>query len=853
MAPPNNEAMIEAMMKALALSAARGIPPANFQFRPQPIVAPNADEFDFNWKQLESALRDIHEKNASGLSFEQLYRYAYKIVLKKAGDRLYENVKQFEERWFTDKVCPRIFDLISRNLVDMTLNDVPGSSVVERRSMGERFLKGIREAWEEHNTSMNMTADILMYLDRGFTQGQNRPTIFAATIGLFRDHILRATIHETNCIVFDIFNATILDQINMEREGDVIDKALLRSCTSMLDSLYRTDEENEDEKLYFEVFEPVFLESSHAFYKNECERLLQEGDAATWLRHTQRRLDEESDRCATTISLTSLPKILAVVEQELISKHLEEFMNLDGSGVRAMIDNDRIEDLKLLYQLVSRIDPKKSALKTALSVRVIELGYEIEKVLAQTDFAVLADEASATNGDKSKNKRNNASAQLTAAAVKWVADVLALKVRFDRLLSDCFADDLTLQTALTKSFAEFINRFDRSAEYLSLYIDHNLKAGVKDKSEAEVELVLEQAITLLRYLEGKDQFETYYQKHLARRLLQQKSSDLEVETEMISRMKRELGNSFTHKFEGMFRDINLSKDMSEAYAKHVRGLGASSHDQIGLAINVLGGNNWPKETVGKYLGSEQTGPGINFPAEIKALQDSFYSFYSKDRTGRKLTWIASAGTAEIRSFFPKVPGEKSGPKSKDRRYELSVPTYGMAILLLFNDLPDGESLSFEEIQERTNIPQTDLINLLTGMSAIKSKRVLWKEPNPSGKTAPGDKFKFNNAFVSPTFKVKLASVNVANQVENDEERKETDERTLESRRHCIEAAVVRIMKQRKELEHQQLVMEVIQQISGQFKPDLSFIKNRITDLIDREYLERFERDGTGRAEYRYLA
>ncbi|KAK8008585.1 hypothetical protein PG991_011136 [Apiospora marii] len=91
--------------------------------RPPPLPSSEAEK----WKRLESALRDIHEKNASGLSFEQLYRYAYKIVLKKAGDRLCENVKQFEERWFTDKVCPRIFKLISRNLVAMTLNDVPGS------------------------------------------------------------------------------------------------------------------------------------------------------------------------------------------------------------------------------------------------------------------------------------------------------------------------------------------------------------------------------------------------------------------------------------------------------------------------------------------------------------------------------------------------------------------------------------------------------------------------------------------------------------------------------------------------------------------------------------------------------
>ncbi|KAK8122405.1 hypothetical protein PG984_011075 [Apiospora sp. TS-2023a] len=63
----------------------------------------------------------------------------------------------------------------------------------------------------------------------------------------------------------------------------------------------------------------------------------------------------ESGRCAIAFLLTSLSKILAVVDQELISKHVEEFMNLDGSDVRAMIDNDRVQDLKLLYQLVSRL------------------------------------------------------------------------------------------------------------------------------------------------------------------------------------------------------------------------------------------------------------------------------------------------------------------------------------------------------------------------------------------------------------------------------------------------------------------------------------------------------------------
>ncbi|KAK7993474.1 hypothetical protein PG989_006855 [Apiospora arundinis] len=62
---------------------------------------------------------------------QQLYRYAYKTVLKKAGDdRLYENVEQFEERWFTEQVCPRIFELISRNHVAVALGDMHSLGVV---------------------------------------------------------------------------------------------------------------------------------------------------------------------------------------------------------------------------------------------------------------------------------------------------------------------------------------------------------------------------------------------------------------------------------------------------------------------------------------------------------------------------------------------------------------------------------------------------------------------------------------------------------------------------------------------------------------------------------------------------
>ncbi len=45
------------------------------------------------------------------------------------------------------------------------------------------------------------------------------------------------------------------------------------------------------------------------------------------------------------------------------------------------------------------------------------------------------------------------------------------------------------------------------------------------------------------------------------------------------------------------------------------------------------------------------------------------------------------------------------------------------------------------------------------------------------------------------------------------------------------------------LQHQQLVMEVMQQLNRMFTPDFRLIKKRIEDLIEREFLER-DRDNT---------
>ena len=93
------------------------------------------------WKLLKNAIQEIQKKNNSGLSFEELYRNAYTMVLHKHGEKLYAGLR----------------DVVTEHLVTKVRQDVLDS-------LNNNFLQTLNKAWNDHQTSMVMIRDILMYM-----------------------------------------------------------------------------------------------------------------------------------------------------------------------------------------------------------------------------------------------------------------------------------------------------------------------------------------------------------------------------------------------------------------------------------------------------------------------------------------------------------------------------------------------------------------------------------------------------------------------------------------------------------------------------------------------------------------
>merc|ERR1719253_911923 len=81
-------------------------------------------------------------------------------------------------------------------------------------------------------------------------------------------------------------------------------------------------------------------------------------------------------------------------------------------------------------------------------------------------------------------------------------------------------------------------------------------------------------LALFRHVHSKDVFKAFYKRDLAKRLLTGRSVSTDMERSFLSKLKAECGAGYTSKMEGMFKDMELSRDIMGSYAAYSAGAAA---------------------------------------------------------------------------------------------------------------------------------------------------------------------------------------------------------------------------------------------------------------------------------------
>lgn len=701
--------------------------------------------------------------------YVNIYTVCYDMCTQRSpynySRELYNRHGETIERYLTTKVLPALREKVGQG--------------------GTLLLSELKHRWANHQIMNKWLKKFFSYLDRYFVVHHTLPSLLDAGLRHFKTQVYEE-------VKTDATNA-VISLIDEEREGIIIDRGLVRSIVELYESMGMGNLD-----AYVHDLEEPLLESTKTYFVAKRQKWIVEDSTPDYLIKAERVLHEERLRVAEYLNPATESRLLRVCEEQILEKVETQLLEKEGSGCQVLLANDRAEDLKRMFRLYERLENGLNPIAKIFRLYIVERGNHI----INTRRERVQSEKKEKNDDPD-----------------FVRGLLELHDKYLGVVEEVYSSHPLFQKAMKEAFQDIVNtdvgNFT-NAELLSTFCDRILKSGTEKLTEQEVERNLKRIVQLFSYLNDKDLFAEIYRNQLATRLLNQRSATNDLEKNMIAKLKIQCGTHYTSRMEGMLRDLAVGGDQLAKFKRHAEQKQQDSKTSLEFSVQVLTTGFWPT-----YMKPEP-----NLPDELQHHMDTFADWHDKEHARRKLTWIFSLGSANVRATL-------TNPR---RQYDLSVSTLQAIVLNAFND---SAEFTADQLGAKLNLEFEILRALLGSLACTKYKLLVKDTPGP--KIVGTTKFKANVKFSSKIRRIQTPKPNL--QTSHNKNRVEED------RSHAIDSAIVRIMKARKTLGHTDLIGEVMSQLVL-FQPNSKQVRRRIESLIDREFLARSEHD---RNTYEYLA
>ncbi|CAF0832795.1 unnamed protein product [Adineta steineri] len=684
----------------------------------------------------------------------------------------------------------------------------------------EDFLRFYARTWETYQKVCEVMNKLFTFMNNNWiarerekNNNQNIYDVYTMSMKVWQDIFFKETTH--------FWVPTCLKLIRQERDGEKVEISLIHLVAQSYVSAGFTEDDRKNKNYkttitpslstYVEYFEKPFIKETEQYYLHESNNYLEKNSINSYIKKVSERLDQEEKRVSERLDQeekrvrdylhpTTLEKLIPKIEEILISKHIDP---IQEEAIK-LLHAERTGDLRIAHGLITRIrDANKPIQK------------ELENFTYQTGIDAI----------------DNIKVTVNKEPKSYVEAILEVHERFSRIILEGFCDEPGYRVAFDNACGKFINGnavtkvarsgSGKSAELLAKYCDTLLKKGNKTE-ENDSDNKIGQIMVAFNYIHDKDVFQKFYGTMLAKRLVQQSSASDDNEELVITKLKEACGFEYSSKLQRMFQDIRISTHLIEEFKKDCEIKGKDIID--GFGVMVLTSNAWPFRSPSAF----------SLPNQLQPTYSLFTEFYTKKHSGRKLELIHEHSKGELQTLYTK-------PK-----YILQVSTYQMAILLLFNNV---KSMTVESISDASQIePELfrPVLLILLKSQVLKCSKITVSEELKESDIKNDYMIEVDESFKSKKVKINL---NQAVKLVEQKDAENDGQKIEEERNFLIQAAIVRTMKARKQLDYNSLIEQIIPQLTSKFQPKIPMIKKCIELLIDKEYLER---DPNDRTQYTYL-
>jgi len=579
----------------------------------------------------------------------------------------------------------------------------------------------------------------------------------------------------------------ILELILDFRNNKINEYQLIKDTVLLIESQGIDSEE-------YKYFEDKYINETINYYNKYSNSIDSNILTNDLLNKINEKYNNEIKQSNLYINNSSKELLNKSITKYIINDPIQIIFSNNCERLKVLLDNNNLAVINNLYKLCKKI---------RLEDGIYNMSFFLEKYITKKNEEII--------------QQYNEVIKKEEFTIDLIEKLINNYSKYDEFINTVLEKDTNFNKSIINSFVYILNKEVLNyniSELLSLYCHLILKKNNKIE-----DYILKNKINIIMhffsYINDKDIFKDKYIYYFSKRLLGNKLCNEELEKNIISKLKLECGSGFTSSIEGMYNDIKIGKKSLIKYENTY---------PIDFNVQILTLGYWPS----------LLNINIKLPNLLNEYKNLFTNDYKKEKSSRKIIWDYSLSNNELTM------------KINDKKYILVLNTMQICLLFLFNNT--NEKLIFDEIYNKLKIninndkkyTESVLKKLLHSLSCGKNK-ILIKDPK-SKKISKNDKFIINSQFKSKSkyIKIPLASL---------EKSQKNNNQIDFSRKLSIEACIVRIMKSRKELEHNQLISTVIQQITL-FKPEIKDIKKSIECLIDKEYIER---NNKNKGYYTYLA